>query len=70
MIDVDGEASLQLPAPPGTGIVTDAAGIEWRRDSVGMWTAGPCPTCEVTPGGVLSWPALLERGPLTPVEAA
>ncbi|MCX4474805.1 hypothetical protein OOK41_31590 [Micromonospora sp. NBC_01655] len=60
--------SLSLPEPPVTGIVTDSAGIEWRRDSAGCWNPGGCPTCGTVLATGLSWPELLERrGPLTPV---
>lgn len=70
-LGVDGGASLHMPAPPQTGIVTDSSGIRWCRDVVGDWYPDACPTCGTHLGGGLSWPALLEwRGPLTPVEAA
>ncbi len=60
--------ALELPAPPASGIVTDRAGIEWRVDTAGSWSPGPCPTCDTRLAGGLSWPQLLDqRWPLTPV---
>ncbi|MFG3702375.1 hypothetical protein ACGF5C_31510 [Micromonospora sp. NPDC047620] len=55
-----------LPDPPGTSMVLDRDGIEWRGQD-GTWTASPCPQCR-TRLGTMTWPELLQdRGPLSDV---
>lgn len=55
-----------LPEPPGTNMVLDRDGIEWRAQG-DWWTASPCPQCRTVLGS-MSWPELLQqRGPLSDV---
>lgn len=60
--------ALQLPQPPASGIVTDPGGLQWRAIGDGMWQSQSCPTCNYQLGP-LTWPELLQRGPLTEVTA-